>query len=110
MGPWTRTGDKYFEDQEGYYVYCGRSDDMLKSQRHVRLSRPRSEAALIAHEDVLEAAVVGAPDDDGLIKPKAYVGRKIRRRHGRGLRPGPRPAFEEHARAIQMPTLVFLPR
>jgi benzoate-CoA ligase len=72
MGPWTRTGDKYFEDADGYYVYCGRSDDMMKVSG-MYVSPAEVEAALIAHEDVLEAAVVGAPDDDGLIKPKAYV-------------------------------------
>jgi benzoate-CoA ligase len=72
VGPWTRTGDKYFEDEDGYYVYCGRSDDMLKVSG-MYVSPAEVEAALIAHEDVLEAAVVGASDDDGLIKPKAYV-------------------------------------
>src|SRR6267154_335372 len=72
MGPWTRTGDKYFEDEDGYYVYCGRSDDMMKVSG-MYVSPAEVEAALIAHEDVLEAAVVGAPDDDGLIKPKAFV-------------------------------------
>jgi benzoate-CoA ligase len=72
MGTWTRTGDKYFEDEDGYYVYCGRSDDMLKVSG-MYVSPAEVEAALIAHEDVLEAAVVGAPDEDGLIKPKAYV-------------------------------------
>ena len=71
-GIWTRTGDKYFEDQDGYYVYCGRSDDMLKVSG-MYVSPAEVEAALIAHEDVLEAAVVGAADDDGLIKPKAFV-------------------------------------
>src|SRR5215472_13742671 len=71
-GTWTHTGDKYFEDQDGYYVYCGRSDDMLKVSG-MYVSPAEVEAALIAHEDVLEAAVVGAPDEDGLIKPKAYV-------------------------------------
>jgi benzoate-CoA ligase len=72
MGPWTRTGDKYFEDEDGYYVYCGRSDDMLKVSG-MYVSPAEVEAALIAHEHVLEAAVVGAADEDGLIKPKAYV-------------------------------------
>jgi benzoate-CoA ligase len=72
IGPWTRTGDKYFEDEDGYYVYCGRGDDMMKVSG-MYVSPAEVEAALIAHEDVLEAAVVGAPDDDGLIKPKAYV-------------------------------------
>jgi benzoate-CoA ligase len=72
VGSWTRTGDKYFEDEDGYYVYCGRSDDMLKVSG-MYVSPAEVEAALIAHENVLEAAVVGAPDEDGLIKPKAYV-------------------------------------
>src|SRR5438132_5448123 len=74
-GIWTRTGDKYFEDEDGYYVYCGRSDDMLKVSG-MYVAPAEVEAALIAHEDVLEAAVVGAADDDGLIKPKAFVGVK----------------------------------
>jgi benzoate-CoA ligase len=72
MGRWTRTGDKYFEDQDGYYVYCGRSDDMMKVSG-MYVSPAEVEAALVAHEDVLEAAVVGAPDQDGLVKPKAFV-------------------------------------
>jgi benzoate-CoA ligase len=72
MGRWTRTGDKYFEDEDGYYVYCGRSDDMMKVSG-MYVSPAEVEAALIAHEDVLEAAVVGAPDGDGLVKPKAFV-------------------------------------
>ncbi|HTV45466.1 MAG TPA: benzoate-CoA ligase family protein [Stellaceae bacterium] len=72
LGPWTRTGDKYFEDQDGYFVYCGRSDDMLKVNG-MYVSPAEVEAALISHDDVLEAAVVGAPDDDGLIKAKAFI-------------------------------------
>ncbi len=71
-GPWTRTGDKYYEDEDGYYVYCGRSDDMMKVSG-MYVSPAEVEAALVAHEGVLEAAVVGAPDSDGLIKPKAFV-------------------------------------
>jgi benzoate-CoA ligase len=79
MGAWTRTGDKYFEDEDGYYVYCGRSDDMLKVSG-MYVSPAEVEAALVAHDDVLEAAVVGAPDADGLIKPKAFVVTKPGRR------------------------------
>jgi benzoate-CoA ligase len=71
-GTWTRTGDKYFEDEDGYYVYCGRSDDMMKVSG-MYVSPAEVEAALIAHESVLEAAVVGAADADGLLKPKAFV-------------------------------------
>ena len=72
IGTWTRTGDKYREDEDGYYVYCGRSDDMMKVSG-MWVSPAEVEAALIAHDCVLEAAVVGAPDADGLIKPKAFV-------------------------------------
>jgi benzoate-CoA ligase len=72
LGRWTRTGDKYYEDEDGYYVYCGRSDDMIKVNG-MYVSPAEVEAALIAHQDVLEAAVVGMPDADGLIKPKAFV-------------------------------------
>jgi benzoate-CoA ligase len=71
-GAWTRTGDKYFEDEDGYYVYCGRSDDMLKVGG-MYVSPAEVEAVLIAHEAVLEAAVVGAPDENGLVKAKAFV-------------------------------------
>ena len=71
-GAWTRTGDKYFVNEDGYYVYCGRSDDMMKVSG-MYVSPTEVEAALIAYQDVLEAAVVGAPDVDGLIKPKAFV-------------------------------------
>ncbi|HEY1299954.1 MAG TPA: benzoate-CoA ligase family protein, partial [Stellaceae bacterium] len=72
IGAWTRTGDKYYEDEDGYYVYCGRSDDMLKVSG-MYVSPAEVEAALVAHQDVLEAAVVGAPDEDGLIKPRAFI-------------------------------------
>ena len=72
QGPWTRSGDKYSVDKDGYYVYGGRSDDMLKVGG-IYVSPAEVEAALISHEAVLEAAVVGAADKDKLIKPKAYV-------------------------------------
>jgi benzoate-CoA ligase len=71
-GAWTWTGDKYYEDADGYFVYCGRSDDMLKVNG-MWVSPAEVEAALFAHPAVLEAAVVGAPDADGLVKPKAFV-------------------------------------
>jgi benzoate-CoA ligase len=72
MGAWTRSGDKYIRDAEGYYQYCGRSDDMLKVSG-IYVSPFEVEAALMTHEAVLEAAVVGHADTDELIKPKAYV-------------------------------------
>jgi 4-hydroxybenzoate-CoA ligase/benzoate-CoA ligase len=72
QGVWTRTGDKYSRDADGYYVYAGRADDMLKVGG-IWVSPFEVESALGMHEKVLEAAVVGLPDADGLIKPKAFV-------------------------------------
>ena len=71
-GEWTHTGDTYIRDADGYYRYCGRSDDMLKVGG-IWVSPFEVEEALIAHAAVLEAAVVGQPDADGLVKPKAFV-------------------------------------
>jgi len=71
-GEWTHTGDTYTRDADGYYRYCGRQDDMLKVGG-IWVSPFEVEEALIGHPAVLEAAVVGHPDADGLIKPKAFV-------------------------------------
>ncbi|MCH9670992.1 MAG: benzoate-CoA ligase family protein [Gammaproteobacteria bacterium] len=71
-GPWTHTGDKYVVDADGYYQYCGRTDDMLKVSG-IWVSPFEVESALIEHEAVLEAAVVGQADASDLIKPKAFV-------------------------------------
>ena len=72
LGEWTRCGDKYIEDEAGYFVYCGRRDDMLRvSGQYV--SPFEVEGALSTHSDVLETAVVAWADADGLIKPKAFV-------------------------------------
>jgi 4-hydroxybenzoate-CoA ligase len=71
-GEWTRTGDKYVRRPNGAYNYCGRTDDMFKVSG-IWVSPFEVEAALISHPDVLEAAVVPAKDDKGLVKPKAYV-------------------------------------
>ncbi|MGI8927804.1 MAG: benzoate-CoA ligase family protein [Tepidiformaceae bacterium] len=71
-GRWTRTGDKYTRDEDGYYVYCGRTDDMFKVSG-IWVSPFEVESALVTHAAVLEAAVVPAPDGDGLLKPKAFI-------------------------------------
>jgi benzoate-CoA ligase len=76
LGEWTRSGDKYIEDEDGYYVYCGRRDDMLKVSG-MYVSPFEVEGALQSHPDVLEAAVVAWPDADELIKPKAFVVLKV---------------------------------
>jgi 4-hydroxybenzoate-CoA ligase len=72
VGEWTHTGDKYLRDPQGYYHCCGRTDDMFKVSG-MWVSPFEVEAALASHEAVLEAAVIGKADADGLIKPKAFI-------------------------------------
>ena len=72
VGEWTYTGDKYVRDADGYYHCRGRTDDMFKVSG-VWVSPFEVEAALVSHEAVLEAAVIGKEDQDGLIKPKAFI-------------------------------------
>jgi benzoate-CoA ligase family protein len=72
QGQWVNTGDKYFRDAEGYYHYCGRSDDMLKVGG-IWVSPMEVENTVLAHPAVSECAVVGAADTDGLTKPKAFI-------------------------------------
>jgi len=69
---WLNTGDTYRQDADGYYIYEGRSDDMLKVGG-IWCSPVEVENCLIGHPAVLEAAVVGHADADGLTKPKAIV-------------------------------------
>ena len=71
-GEWTRTGDKFTRDAAGTYVYCGRTDDMFKVSG-IWVSPFEVESALMSHPAVLEAAVVPAEDEEGLLKPKAFV-------------------------------------
>ncbi len=71
-GEWTHTGDTYIRDADGYYRYQGRSDEMLKVSG-IWVSPFEVEEALISHSAVLEAAVVGHEDRDGLTKPRAFV-------------------------------------
>jgi benzoate-CoA ligase len=89
QGQWVNTGDKYFRDDDGYYHYCGRSDDMLKVGG-IWVSPVEVENTVLMHEAVLECAVVGVIDSDGLTKPKAFV----------VVRPGLTPT-DETARDIQ---------
>jgi benzoate-CoA ligase family protein len=71
-GGWLDTGDTYLRDPDGYYQHCGRSDDMLKVGG-IWCSPIEIEARLASHPRVQEAAVVGRPDDAGLVKPEAWV-------------------------------------
>jgi benzoate-CoA ligase len=72
QGEWIRTGDKYTQDADGYYWYAGRTDDMLKPGG-IFVSPVEIESALMNHDAVLECAVVGRDDADGLSKPYAFV-------------------------------------
>ncbi|MBI3091062.1 MAG: benzoate-CoA ligase family protein [Candidatus Tectomicrobia bacterium] len=94
IGEWVITGDKYYIDEEDYYVYCGRSDDMLKVGG-IWVSPIEIENCLMEHPSVLECAVIGEEDDANLIKPKAFIVLK------EGVQPGPtlEQAYTEHIRA-----------
>jgi benzoate-CoA ligase len=72
LGEWTRSGDKYVESEDGYFTYCGRTDDMLKVGG-VYVAPFEVEGALLSHDSVLEAAIIGVPDELGLIKAKAFI-------------------------------------
>ena len=71
LGEWLRTGDMFYQDGDGYFYFCGRSDDMLKVGGQW-LAPAEVEACLMEHPAVLEAAVVGKEDMDGLTKPRAF--------------------------------------
>jgi benzoate-CoA ligase len=72
QGGWTKSGDKYVRNTDGTYTYSGRSDDMLKVSG-IYVSPFEVEATLVQHPAVLEAAVIGVPDAEGLTKTKAFV-------------------------------------
>ncbi len=72
IGEWLHTGDKYYMDEDGYFWYCGRSDDMIKVNG-IWVSPVEIENALIKHETVFEVAVVGVKLEDDLTVSKAYV-------------------------------------
>jgi benzoate-CoA ligase len=72
QGGWTKSGDKYIRNDDGSYTYGGRSDDMLKVSG-IYVSPFEVEATLTQHPAVLEAAVIGIEDGQGLTKTKAFV-------------------------------------
>jgi benzoate-CoA ligase len=73
QGGWTKSGDKYVRNaDDGSYTYGGRSDDMLKVGG-IYVSPFEVEATLVQHPAVLEAAVIGVPDAEGLTRTKAFV-------------------------------------
>jgi benzoate-CoA ligase len=72
QGEWTRSGDKYVRNEDGSYTCSGRSDDMLKVSG-MYVSPFEVEATLAQHPAVLESAVIGKVDNEGLVKSKAFV-------------------------------------
>ena len=72
LGEWLATGDIYLRDKDGYYYYQGRSDDMLKVGG-IWVSPVEVENAVMEMPEVLECAVVGHHDEQGLVKPKAFI-------------------------------------
>jgi len=71
-GDWCTSGDQFHVDEEGFYWYHGRTDDMLKVGG-IFVAPGEIENCLLQHEAVLECAVVGHDEGDGLVKPKAFV-------------------------------------
>ena len=69
---WYVSGDMMTRDEDGYFTYQGRADDLLKVSGKW-FSPPEAEECLLAHPDVAEAAVVGVEDEDGLVVPVAFV-------------------------------------
>ena len=105
-GEWTKSGDKYSRDADGYYTYAGRNDDMLKVSG-IYVSPFEVEATLVQHPAVLEAAVIGKTDADGLVKTKAFIVLKP----GQSLDEDAVKAFcKEHLAAYKYPRYIeFVP-
>jgi benzoate-CoA ligase len=72
VGDWARTGDSLYFDEEGYFWFSSRNNDVFKVSG-LWVSPTDIESALNDHEAVLESAVVGFEDKDGLTKPKAFI-------------------------------------
>ena len=60
---WNLTGDSFYQDEDGFFHFAARSDDMIVSAGY-NIAGPEVEAALLAHESVAECAVIGAADTD----------------------------------------------
>lgn len=72
IGEWLRTGDRFYQDEDGYFWFKGRVDDVIEVGG-TKIIPTEVEAVLLEHPAVVEAAVVGAPDEYGLIKSKAFI-------------------------------------
>ena len=72
QGGWNLTGDAYLIDEDGYFIYQARTDDMIISGGY-NIAGPEVESALLAHEAVAECGVIGAPDEERGQIVKAFV-------------------------------------
>ena len=72
IGEWARTGDTLKFDEDGFFWFSGRSDDVFKV-KGLWVSPIEVEAAITEHDSVLEAAVISFEDREGLTQPKAYI-------------------------------------
>ncbi|MBX5480529.1 MAG: benzoate-CoA ligase family protein [Myxococcaceae bacterium] len=97
-GDWCVSADKFYQDEGGYFYFCGRGDDMLKVNGKW-LSPVEVENALLKHPAVREAAVIGFKDADGLEKPKAFVVLNEGHTPGEALAE----ALKAHAREVLTP-------
>ena len=104
FGAWIQTGDKYWQDPDGYFWYAGRADDMLKVGG-IWVSPIEVEATLIRHAAVLEVAVVGREDSDRLVKPHAFVVLKEPEKASPALADEMKDFREGQDRAVQVPAL-----
>lgn len=93
-GDWCATGDQFHVDNEGYYWYHGRTDDMLKVSG-IFVAPAEIENCLLQHEAVLECAVIGYDSGDGLVKPKAFVVLREDRGSSPTLREGANPVSND---------------
>ena len=99
QGEWLKTGDTYYRDAEGYYWYCGRSDDMMKVGG-LWVSPIEIENTLMEHPAVLESGVIGDTDADGLLKPKAFV---LLKNEYQGQRPNCKVELQNHVKSKLAP-------
>lgn len=72
LGEWINTKDKFYQDEDGFYWYAGRTDDLIKVSG-LMVWPSDVEAVLQHHPAVLESGVIGVPDEDGLTKVRAYI-------------------------------------
>jgi 2-aminobenzoate-CoA ligase len=98
QGGWNVTGDTYVRDEDGYFWYRARSDDMIVSSGY-NIAGPEVEQALLGHPDVVECAVVGAEDPDRGQVVKAYVVL----RDGAAADDGTRRDLQDHVKATIAP-------